>query len=133
MSIELCLSLSLLPSLPPSLYLPPSLPLSSSPSLPPDSSMLSKHLVSNLSTVAVVPISSDIPLSHITRHLTAAVSTIGNTCTCTYAPNTCTCTCITCPYMYMRILLHLVSAKRLTSHLIQEELGTSALERCVTM
>ena len=42
-----------------------------------DSTMLSKHLVSNLSTVAVVPISADIPLSHITRHLTAAVSTIG--------------------------------------------------------
>ena len=42
-----------------------------------DSAMLSKHLVSNLSTVAVVPISADIPLSHITRHLTAAVNTIG--------------------------------------------------------
>ncbi|XP_019852919.1 PREDICTED: patatin-like phospholipase domain-containing protein 7 isoform X2 [Amphimedon queenslandica] len=62
-----------------------------------DSTMLSKHLVSNLSTVAVVPISADIPLSHITRHLTAAVNTI-------------------------------VSAKRLTSKLIEEELGTSALE-----
>jgi lysophospholipid hydrolase len=60
--------------------------------------MMSKHFVSNLSTVAVVPITPDIPLSHLARHLTAAISTI--------AP-----------------------AKRLTSQLIQEELGTSALER----
>ena len=38
---------------------------------------MSKHLVSNLSTVAIVPITPDIPLSHLSRYLTAAINNIG--------------------------------------------------------
>lgn len=37
-----------------------------------------KHMVSNLSTVAVVPITRDVPLDNFTKHLCAAVNTIGN-------------------------------------------------------
>ena len=36
-----------------------------------------KHMVSNLSTVAVVPITRDVPLDNFTKHLCAAVSSIG--------------------------------------------------------
>lgn len=36
-----------------------------------------KHMVSNLSTVAVVPITRDVPLDPFTKHLCAAVNTIG--------------------------------------------------------
>ena len=36
-----------------------------------------KHMVSNLSTVAVVPITSDVPLSDFTTELCAAINTIG--------------------------------------------------------
>lgn len=59
--------------------------------------VFSKNIVSNLSTIAVVPMTPDIPLSHFTRLLTSAINSI-------------------------------VPASRLTSSLIQEELGTSALE-----
>ena len=38
---------------------------------------MKKHMVSNLSTVAVVPITSDVPLSHFTRELCAAICNIG--------------------------------------------------------
>lgn len=36
-----------------------------------------KHMVSNLSTVAVVPITHDVPLDQFTKHLCAAVNAIG--------------------------------------------------------
>ena len=38
---------------------------------------MKKHMVSNLSTVAVVPITTNAPLSHFTRELCAAVKAIG--------------------------------------------------------
>lgn len=41
---------------------------------PPDAK---KHMVSNLSTVAVVPITHDVPLDNFTSHLCIAVNTIG--------------------------------------------------------
>ena len=43
------------------------------------STEVKKHMVSNLSTVAVVPITSDVPLSHFTRELCAAICNIGKT------------------------------------------------------
>ena len=36
-----------------------------------------KHMVSNLSTVAVVPVTHDVPLETFTSHLCAALNTIG--------------------------------------------------------
>lgn len=36
-----------------------------------------KHMISNLSTVAVVPITRDVPLAHLTRHLCTAINSIG--------------------------------------------------------
>ena len=41
------------------------------------STEVKKHMVSNLSTVAVVPITSDVPLSHFTRELCSAICNIG--------------------------------------------------------
>ena len=36
-----------------------------------------KHMVSNLSTVAVVPITRDVPLTNFTKYLCAAINVIG--------------------------------------------------------
>ena len=41
------------------------------------SSDTKKHMVSNLSTVAVVPITSDVHLSYFTEELCAAINSIG--------------------------------------------------------
>ena len=45
------------------------------------SSDTKKHMVSNLSTVAVVPITSDVHLSYFTEELCAAINSIG-VCVC---------------------------------------------------
>ena len=81
--------------------------------------VFSKNIVSNLSTIAVVPMTPDIPLSHFTRLLTSAINSIGQRLH---------------HYLLLfisNLLLFIVPASRLTSSLIQEELGTSALERSV--
>ena len=80
-----------------------------------------KHMASNLATVAVVPMTPDVPLSMFTSVLCSAINSIGrDTCTVTEAcilqSNVCVC-------------LHSAPALRLTSHFIQQELGSTALER----
>ena len=39
--------------------------------------VFNKHMASNLSTVAVVPMTSDVPISNFTGRLTAAIKSIG--------------------------------------------------------
>ena len=72
-----------------------------------------KHMVSNLSTVAVVPITRDVPLEPFTKHLCAALNTIGRH---RYD--------LTCHYQNIS-----ASSLRLTSQLVEKELGIMALER----
>lgn len=75
-----------------------------------------KHMVSNLSTVAVVPVTLDVPLEPFTSHLCAALNTIG--------------VCLRCSSdVYIIYIIVPASSLRLTSQLVQEELGSTALER----
>lgn len=82
---------------------------------------MKKHMVSNLSTVAVVPITSNAPLAHFTRELCAAVKAIGELnvshkkAKINFISMFCTC--------------YIAPAMRLTSDFVQKELGSTALER----
>ena len=54
---------------------------------------IKKHMTSNLATVAVVPMTTDVPLSHFTRELCSAINAIGEACTHTHThTHVCVCT-----------------------------------------
>lgn len=74
-------------------------------------------MVSNLSTVAVVPITSQVPLSHFTRELCAAICNIGKLIFLLYKD------------VFDGLSSFAAPALRLTSKLIEEELGSTALDR----
>ena len=75
---------------------------------------LSRQMVTNLSTVAVVPTTPQVPLRHFTQHLCSALNSIGLSVG---------------SKIIIVIIVHTAPTLRLTSSLLQEELGQAALER----
>ena len=78
-------------------------------------------MTSNLATMAVVPMTPDVPLSMFTSVLCSAVNSIGERQDTEFL-----CEIVVFMFLYLCVL---APALRLTSHFIQQELGSTALER----